>query len=227
MAIVLGNYSFDEGRVSVAERQEEVGGRDGRVIVLKGMTPALASVAAVEAALDAILAAASDGAPVALSLRAGRRMWVTRSDFAREVARGSRVGSFALTLTAEVPWEESEAETVQTWSVSASGTGQGLAAAGNTWTPPRVTLTAADDLVCPELSDGDRSLVYPGVVEKGAVIVFDGAAEVITLDGEDVTPYGEGTFPRITPEGVTLTFRDDVTSSHMALVEAAWRDRWW
>lgn len=225
MGIVLGGYVFDEGRVSVSERLEEVGGRDGRVIVMKGLTARMASAAAVEAALDAILAASS--AREALSLREGRRMWVTRTDFTRAVAREQRVGSFTLTLRADTPWEEAATASTAAWAIHASATTQALATAGNTWTSPSVALTAVGNLVCPGLSDGERSIVYAGTVPAGSVIVFDGTVGSITVDGVDVTAHGEGAFPRIAPTGTTVTYTDDGTGSHEATAEAAWRDRWW
>jgi hypothetical protein len=56
---------------------------------------------------------------------------------------------------------------------------------------------------------------------------MDGRSGVVTLEGADVTPYTSGEFPRIAPEGTTLTYEDDAASSHTAAVTVAFRDRWW
>lgn len=227
MAIVLGGVSLDEALVSASETLEETGGRDARVIVLEGMTGELASVAAVEAMLDGIVSEASADDLVALSLRAGRRLWVRRVGFSREVAREALVGSFRLKLEAPDPFEESDTETTVTWAVSASGQGQALTTSGNANALPVVTLTAAGDVVSPALSDGTRTLTYGGTVSAGSVLRMDPVEGVVTLGGEDVTAYASGDFPVVLPGGTTLTYTGDTTSSHAMTITAVYRDRWW
>jgi hypothetical protein len=64
-------------------------------------------------------------------------------------------------------------------------------------------------------------------VQAGSVLVFDGVNQVVTLDGEDVSPYSSGVFPRIAPGGTTLTYTGDAASSHLASVTVSHRARWW
>jgi hypothetical protein len=135
MAITLGAVTLDEAHTTVQEKHEEVGGRDARRIVLTGLIAGESSVAAIEARLDAILDAASCDDPLAaLSLRAGRRLWVQRTQFQREVARGPLAGSFTLELEAPDPFEESVAEHAVAWTISTQGA---------TRTRPPVALPAA------------------------------------------------------------------------------------
>ena len=75
--------------------------------------------------------------------------------------------------------------------------------------------------------DGTRTLAYSGTVADGESLVLDSAAGTASLNGQDVTPYTSGVFPRVAPEGTTLTYVDDATSSHTASVTVAFRDRWW
>jgi len=226
MAVELNGYLFPEGRVTVEERLEEVGGQDGRAVVLRGLTAPGATVEAVEVALDAVLAASSEEGLVALSLRAGRRLWVRRTGFTREPSRGGRVGSYLLTLEAEVPWEESVEETSRYWAVTALEDAIPADTAGNTWTLPRVTLTALGALESPGITDGMRTIACGGTVSAGETVVFDGPAGVVTRDGVDVTAYATGDFPRVAPGGGTLAYTA-AGGIHQASAEAAWRDRWW
>lgn len=228
MAVTLGSVTFDEAHTRVRERLEEVGGRDERRIDVSGAIVGESDMEAIEARLDAILDAVSEedyGAE--LSLRPGRRLWVRRQAFTREIASDSLVGSFALTLAAKVPLEESIALTTVNWEVTQSGATKSVAAAGNLFSEPTITLVATGSVVNPAFSDGTRTLSYSGVVGDGSSLVLDAPAGKVTLDGEEVTPYCSGEFPRVSSEGTTLTYTDDVASSHTASVTVAYRDRWW
>jgi hypothetical protein len=226
--ITLGSVAFDDKRTAVEEQMEEVGGRDARRIVLRGLVRGITSMEAVEARLDAIAEAASKSDyTAALSIRAGRRYWVRRARYKRAVSRLARFGTFELTLEARDPFEESCAETTAAWSIAESGATLPLATAGNAETLPVITLVATGDVVGPSLEDGVRRLTYNGTVEDGQTLVIDGPAQRLVLDGEDVTPYAQGGFPGIYPEGTTLRYEDDASSSHTAEAVVAYRDRWW
>ncbi len=228
MAITLGSIVFDEDRTTVAEKYEEVGGRDERRVTVTGVIVGESALAAVEARLDAILAAVPDeDYAVALSVRAGRRIHVARTGFSREVARDSLVGSFVLELAARDPYEESVEETTVAWSVTASGATRQVTSSGNVFARPIIALAASGDVVNPSFNDGMRTLLYSGVVGDGETLVIDGASACVTLDGEDVTPYTSGDFPCLDPGETTLTYVDDASSSHTALVTISYRDRWW
>lgn len=228
MAITLGSLTFDESRTTVTESHEEVGGRNERAIVIKGIIVGKTSVADIHAELDAILDTASvEDYSVELSLRTGRRLHVRRNAFFREVNGESLVGSFTLELGAKNAFEEATAETSTNWPVTASGATLNRTAAGNVYAEPKITLVASGAVVNPTFSDGSRTIAYSGTVADGETLVFDGSARIATLEGIDVTPYTTGVFPRIPPEGTVLTYTDDASSSHTATVTVAFRDRWW
>lgn len=228
MAIVLGGYTFDDARTSVVEKHEEIGGRDARVIQIKGVIDECTSLALLEAELDQILAAASEEEDNAiLTLRTGRRLLVRRTGFSREILRGALTGSFVIDLEAKNPYEEAESLTEVTWSISSSGATKALSTNGNVFALPTVTLVASGAVVEPSFSDGTRSIAYTGEIGDGETLVFDAAQGVATLEDEDVAPYTTGLFPQIAPGGSTFTYTDDDDSSHTASVTITYRDRWW
>jgi hypothetical protein len=228
LAITLGSLTFDENLTSFSEQYEEVAGRDERVVVVKGSIPGVSTVAAAEAALDAILDEASvEDYSAALSLRDARRLFVRRDAFERQVLRSPVCAAFTLRLRARDPFEESEAETQTAWPIAASGATLNVSASGNVYSPAVITLAASGTLVEPAVSDGVNVIAYSGTVVDGETLVFDGVAQRVTLEGTDVTPYASGTFPRIDPAGTTLTYTDHPASSHTAAGTVAFRDRWW
>ena len=228
MGITLGSVTFDPAHTTVREKYEEVGGRDARRIIVSGLVVGESSVDAVETALDAIMTAASeDGFEAELSLRSGRRLWVQRVSFIREVSKDGLVGSFVFELDAKDPFEESTATRSVLWSVTASGNAKSISGGGSAFSMPSITFVPDGDVVCPAFSDGDRKVTYLGTVRDGETMVFNGGTGVVTLDGEDVTPYSEGVFPQIAPEGSVLTYTDRPESSHKISVTVTIRDRWW
>lgn len=228
MAMTLGSFTFDDAHTKAHEEYEEVGGREQRAIEISGMVAGKATVADIEAELDAILDAASlEDYGAELSLRSGRRLNVRRLTFKRDVAADSLLGAFVLRLESKEPFEESTSVTSAPWSISASGAQKAVSSSGNVFAEPTITLVASGDVVSPSFSDGTRTMAYAGTVEDGSTLVFDAAAGTVKLDGEDVTPYTTGEFVRVEPEGTTLTYTDDASSSHTASVTVAYRDRWW
>ena len=228
MAILLGDYEFDAVHTAVSEKYEEVGGRDARVIQLRGLIEGTGDCAAVEAELDRILAAASGtAAETALSLRPGRRLWVRRMGFKREIMRETPAATFLLTLEAPVPFEESM-ECIETeWPISASGNALPLTNAGNAETPVHIALTAQDTLIDPGFRIGDRGIRYSGTLAAGDLLIFDAGRSLAWLNGDEVTPYTTGRFPRAAPGVNTLIYEDDEASVHLAQAVVLYRNRWW
>ncbi len=228
MAVTLGSVTFDEANTTVREKLEEVGGRNERRITLTGLVLAESTPVAIEARLDAILDAASlEDYSGVLSLRAGRRLLVRRDSFKRELRPEELVGAFTLELVARDPFEESTAETLLNWTIAASGATLSVTALGSTDAQPVITLTASGTLIDPVLSDGMRMMTFTGTVGTGQALVFDAPLGRVTLAGADVTPYTTGEFPRLGPEGTTLTYTDASGSSHTAAATVRFRSRWW
>lgn len=227
MPITLNGLAFDETHTAVREKYEEVGGRDARVVTLTGLVVNEPSLAGIETRLDAVLAAASEEEGSAeLSLRPGRRLWVKRAAFTREVVRDRRVGTFELRLEAREPCEESVVLHSEPWDVAFSGSTLLVTPSGNAPAPATLTLVANGPIVNPSFTDGERVIAYAGSLAAGQTLSFDGAGERVTLDGEDVTPYASGLFPRLAPGGTTLAYTDDPAGGHAAAVTVAYRDRW-
>lgn len=228
MPVALGSVTFDEANTTVREKLEEVGGRNERRIMLAGLVLGEDTVAAIEARLDAMLDAASlEDYTGVLSLRAGRRLLVRRDAFKRELRPEELVGAFTLELSARDPYEESSAESSTSWSIAASGATKSVASSGTSDARPIIALTASGALINPALSDGVRTLTFYGTVSSGKVLTVDAAAGKVTINATDVTPYTSGQFPRIAPEGTTLTYTDATGSSHTASGTIRFRDRWW
>lgn len=228
MPITLGSVTFDEANTTVREKLEEVGGRNERRITLSGLVLGESTVADIEARLDAILDAASlEDYTGVLSLRAGRRLQVRRDAFKRELRPEELVGAFTLELSARDSFEESIATTTVNWTIAASGATLNVTPLGTTDAQPIIALTAVGTLIDPTLSDGLRAMAYSGTVANGESLVFDASARKVSLAGADVTPYTTGEFPRLAPEGTTLTFTDAVGSSHAASATVQFRNRWW
>ncbi len=221
----LDGLHFDARYTSVREAYEEVGGRDARTVHIEGVLQD-SDADALEAALGAIMAAASDVHTVPLVLRPGRVLHVRRLAFRRERPRRGHT-AFRLDLEAPDPCEYANAETETPWAIAATGDLVGLTPAGNVWTPARVALFANGDLVAPAIGDGARTATYTETVPAGSLLTFDGATGRVTLDDEDVTPYVTGELPRIGPGPSTLTYTGDAASSHDATGSVAYTDRWW
>lgn len=228
MPVTLGSVSFDPSAVTVRERHEEVGGRRERVIEIAGVIAGLSSEGAIHDVLDAVLnEASSEDYSVALSVRAGRRMFVRRAEFVRNTSVEALTGTFELTLSARDPFEESTALHSVAWPITASGAELELDTNGNASAQLAITLTAIGTIVNPSFSDGVRTIAYSGTLSTGDVLRVDGAAGTALLNGHDVLPYVSGVFPQLEPGGVTLTYEDDATSSHAVSVTVEYRDRWW
>ena len=228
MAITLGPVTFDDAHTTVREKLEEVGGRNERRVVVSGAIVGQNTLSAIEAQIDAILDAASvEDFSAELSLRSGRRLFVRRNEFSREVQSEALVGAFTLELEAKDTFEESTSITTVNWTVMASGQTQAASSGGTAYAKPKFSLVATGTIIDPSFSVGTRTISFSGTVQDGETLVLDAVTASATLEGLDVTPYTSGVFPRISPEGVTLTYMDDAGSSHTAQVTITYRDRWW
>jgi len=226
MGIRLGAHEFGGHVTAVSEQLRETGGRDARVISLEGVIEDLESITAIEAALDAIAAAASeDNTP--LSLRSGRELLVTRSAFKREIHRAARTGAFVLVLEARDPIERADEEFVAAADFYFSGATAEINAGGNTRVPLIAHLTPDEAVVRPSLSDGTRTLMYEGELEPGETLTLDGESGRVLLDGEDVTPYTAGELPRLDPGENTLTYTHESGTGATMSAELRFRARWW
>lgn len=227
MAITLGVITFDASTTAGRERIEEIGGRDAREIVVSGLIDDEDSLDGVESRLDAIVQAASEeNFSAELSLRTGRVLFVRRKAVVREVLREKCAGSFALTLEARDPFEWAAAETVLAWTIDADPEAIAVDTLGTAEALPVVRLALATPVVNPTVGDGTRSLTYEGAVAAGQILFFDSEAASAKLDGEDVTPYTAGEFPRIAPGGSTLTYTDGSAGSPVIAAEIRFRNRW-
>jgi len=228
MAITLGAITFDEVHTDVAEKLEEVGGRNEREITVSGLIVGEESVTDIHDRLDAILDEASrEDFSAALSVRAGRRVFVRRNAFRREVRGDALVGSFVLELAAKNPLEEAIAAIVENWSVEGSGWSRTFVPGGTVETAPKFSFTPPGDIDNPAFSDGVRTLRYSGVVSAGETFVVDGESGAVTLDGVSVLAYTSGEFPRLDPGGTEVTYTDDLVSPVAITVSVEHRGRWW
>lgn len=227
MGITLGEYAFGESVTSVRESLKERGGRDARVVLIKGVLEGFASVAALEAELDALVAAASDAEEVALVLRPGRRLWVKRTGFVREVYRDALTAAFELSLEAPDAVEEAEEESVVAGVYTDTQQTLSVPANGNTPARPRIALVPEGPLTRPSVGVGDSALTYDGVVAAGQSLVVDAAAGAVLLDGVDVTPYTAGVPPLLAPGSNILTYADESISIPNIAVTVRFHSRWW
>ncbi|MFC1735124.1 hypothetical protein ACFL1X_03340 [Candidatus Hydrogenedentota bacterium] len=223
----LNAYDFDETFTFVRQGLAEEGGSEGRVFTISGFIVGKGTVEEIGDELDAILDAASGGdGVVSLSLRTGREFLVSRTDFTRRTSAEELVGGFTFELEASDPFEFAISETSVNWGVTQSGGTTEVSAAGNVHSKARITLVASGNVVNPSFSDGVRTISYSGTISDGESLVFNGADETVTLEGEDAVAYVSGDFPVIEPGGTTLTYVDDASSSHTGSVTVGFKDRW-
>jgi hypothetical protein len=224
----IANITLDDAHTTVKEKLEEIGGRFERRITLAGVTANKSSLTAIDAELDALLDAVSaENFTAELSLRPGRRLFVRRESFHREVNGDRLIGAFEMGLLAEKPFEEAVSEENVAWNITESGAILVIAPGGNAPTDAVIAITAEGNLVNLSVSDGERDIVYEGIVPDGETLIIDGVERKVTLLGENVTPYTRGVFPQLHPDNTTLAYTDDATSSHTANAAVAYRARWW
>ncbi len=115
---------------------------------------------------------------------------------------------------------ETETEKEQ-WHITASGDIRVVPGNGTFY----AEIVASDNVVNPTIGDGLWAVTYWGTVADGEVLVLDAGKGTATLNGADVIPYTTGEFPRASLEGTTLTYTDDIESSHTASILVLWKDR--
>ena len=165
MPITLGTVTFDDANTAVKEKLEEVGGRNERRVTVSGLITGLNTAAAIESRLDEVLDAASVlDYSAALIVRPGRRLWVRREAFRREVRADELAGAFTLELAARDAFEESTDITLLNWIIATSGATLNAASAGTLSAWPVITLTANGTLIDPAVSDGERTIAFSGTV---------------------------------------------------------------
>ena len=228
MSISVGGYVFNTRTTVVREQYEQVGGKQTRAIRVTGLLRGAADEAGLIAALDGVTLAVSADAPVAVSLRPGRRMLARREGFVREVN-----GAHAYGTVCAGPARRNGVGGVgdaARGAVDHRAVGRrplDVVNQGNANAAPVIALTAEDVLITPAVSDGVRTLTYGGNVDSGSTLVFDGEAREARLDGALVTGYTSGEFPLLAPGETTLTYTDDPGSSHLVTGSVTHRDRWW
>lgn len=227
MPFTLNNFTFDPAHTTVREDHQEVAGQDGRTIHVNGLLQGLPDLPAIDAALDNILAAASEGEISLLSIRPGRQLRVRRQNFTREVLPGALLGRFELTLRAEDPFEEAIDLSIWPWSIAASGSTRAITANGTAPAPVLFILQANTALTAPSITDGTRAIAYNGTLAPGTVLELDGALRQARIDGNDVTPYITGEFPLLLPGPNTFTYTGSPASAHNALAALWFHERWW
>lgn len=226
MPITLGPITFDETRVVVREKHEEIAGRTVRTVLLTVLLDQAFTPASLEARLDAIVAAVPCDGYTTLSLRPGRRLHVRRLAVSRAIARARLTGALELKLESRDPTEEADTPRIEVWRTTVSGHSRTCPSGGNAPAFAHVTIVADAPLAEPAISDGARTITYHGAVAPFQSLVIDGETGAVVLDGEDVTPYTSGQPPRILPPQTTLVFSDAEDSSHDATITLAYRDRW-
>lgn len=223
----LGTYTFDERHTSVTDTVDEVAGRTRRIFVVSGLIVDKTTETDIVAELDAIADAVSEGRWVSFSVRPGRDFTVERIEMSRRVDTRELIGAFTLRLGARDPFERDTTDTHISWPVSSSGSAKTFTSGGNVFSEPTIAIESSGDVINPSITDGSRTFKYWGTVADGETLLFDAAARTVTLDGKDVMPYTTGEFPRVSPEGTTLTYTDAASSSHTASVTVSWKNRWW
>ena len=227
MPITLNTHTFDPALTTAREDHQETAGQNGRTIRINGLLQGLPDLPSIEAALDQILAAASEGQIVPLSLRPGRQLLVRRQKFTREVQKDALLGRFELHLHAEDPFEEAITPTLWPWAVSNSPATREVTLNSTAPTPLLITLEANDSLINPSITDGTRTITYDGILPTGTVLQLDTKRRQAYIDDTDVTPYVLGDFPQLHPSENTLTYTDDPASTHDASIILQYHERWW
>ena len=228
MTITLGDYTFPERGVAFSEERGDVAGRDVRKIRLTGLFSGLASMDAVETALDEVLAASAvDGDATVLSVRAGRQLVVRRTGFWRETNPEALAGSFRLDLEAMGPYEAAISATVIPWTVTEAIPSEDVVSLGTVWSYPQVSFTPTVTVHSPSVSDGVRTMEFQSTLNIGEVLLFDGIAGKVFVDGVDVTVNSAGEFPRISPGLTNIRIDKAVFSSLAGSSTITYSDRWW
>ncbi len=227
--ISIGDLTLSDEFVAVHERRDTDPDLPARTIRITGSVGDAGTVAELESRLDNVARAAGGGdtGTVALSLRPGRCLSARLQRLDREVHRTAREAVFTALFTSDQALEEADSDTQMSWTIQALGAALTLEYPGTSSAPAHLQFTASGTVLIPAFDDGTRRLSYSGVMSSGQVLVIDGAARRVTLNGTDVTAQVSGDYPQLEPGANTLRFYDDFDSSHRGGAVVRWRTRWW
>ena len=227
--ISIGDLTLSDETVAVHERRDTDPDLPARTIRISGSVGDAGTLAELESRLDDIVRAAlgGDTGTVTLSLRPGRCLSAHLQRFEREIHRTGREAAFTALFTSSQAFEEAGSESQLSWNIQAWGAALPVGNGGTISAPARIQFTAGGPVLIPAFDDGVHRLTYSGGMSAGQVLVIDGAARHVTLNGADVTAQVVGDYPQLAPGATTLRFYDDFDSSHQGTAVIQWRARWW
>ncbi len=227
--IRIGDLTLSDESTAVHERRDTDSGLPARTIRVSGSVGDAATWAELESRLDNIARAALGGetGTVELGLRPDRHIIAHLQRLDREVHRTGREAVFTALFTSDQAMEVADSDTQLPWTVQAWGSALPLENEGTAPAAVRIQFTASGTIMVPAFDDGVRRLTYGGAMGPGQVLVIDGTARRVTLNGTDVTAQVSGDYPQLAPGGSTLRFYDDFDSSHQGAAIVAWRASWW
>ena len=227
--IRIGDLTLSDESVAVHERRDTDPDLPARTIRITGSVGDAGTPAELESRLDNIARAAigGDTGLVALGLRPGRSLAARLQRLDREVHRTAREAVFTALFTSDQAFEEADAETRVSSTVQAWGAALPLENGGSAASSVHIQFTASGMILTPAFDDGVRRLTFSGAMSAGQVLVIDGAARRVTLNGADVTAQVQGDYPQLGPGTTTLRFYDDFDGAHQGEVLVRWRARWW
>lgn len=227
--IRIGDMTLSDETVAVHERRDTDPDLPARTIRITGSVGEADTLAELESRLDDVVCAAlgGDSGSVTLGLRPGRSLSARLQRLDREVHRIAREAVFTALFTSDQVFEEADADTQVSWTIQAPDAALPLEYAGTVPAPAQIQFTASAAILAPSFDDGIRRLAYSGGMNAGQVLVIDGTARRVTLNGADVTAQASGDYPQLMPGANTLRFHDDFDSSHQGAAIVRWRARWW
>jgi hypothetical protein len=226
MIPTLGDYTLDQWRAAVVEKQRYDNGRWRRSILIHGTADTFESASLLTAALDTLAAATLAPEPVLLRLRPGRAVAVRLRGFEKTCHDDAIAGAFTLELEGLTPWEESDVPATHEVQVTASGVVCDIACSGSLPVPLSLTFTATGMVLLPAFSDGVNTLAYAGVLQIGDILEVDSVSRKVFLNGDDVSSQATGDFLLLRPQTTQIGFQADPEGEHTGTLTLTWRERW-
>jgi hypothetical protein len=225
----IGSFTFPSRQTAVDIQLRFVEGRTRKVVrvdtILLGsgtLSEFLSEVAALEGEIEKF-----DHGEATLSVTDGRYYHGRRLSQQRTLDETARFAAFELRFLTEDRFERSTDLHQSGKTITASGDTLVINQTGNAESRPETILTATGDLVKPCISDGERSITYDDTLSAGSNIVLDSDFQTAVLDGtENVLPKMSGSLVLLPPGNTTLTYTDDVTSTHSGSLLVKFRDTW-
>jgi Siphovirus-type tail component, C-terminal domain len=225
----IGDYTFDESATRIVSDLRMVEKRLRREISIVGMLEGFVSASALYSEMEALEKEIEKFAvgEVTLSLVSGRFLNGKILRHRKTVDEAQRVASFRLILLSEDRFERSIEFHQETLIITASGNDIEVENAGSADSLPTLTLTATGELVDPAISDGTNTLSWSGTLSAGDTLVLDcDAHRAIKNGSENVLASMSGQWPTLPPGETTLTYSDDISSSHSASLVVGYYDFW-